>query len=74
MQRRDFVRTSVGAGFVLAIPHRDFFARRQARASRGTMFDKIWDQHVIADLGGDDYLLQVDRCIGGSPQQIRADA
>jgi 3-isopropylmalate/(R)-2-methylmalate dehydratase large subunit len=71
MKRRDFVRTSVGAGFVLAIPHRDLFARRQARASRGTMFDKIWDQHVIADLGGDDYLLQVDRCIGGSPQQIR---
>src|SRR5262245_43512767 len=71
MKRRDFVRTSVGAGFVLAIPHRDFLARRLARESRGTMFDKIWDAHVIADLGGDDYLLQVDRCIGASPGLIR---
>src|SRR5688572_19516175 len=71
MKRRDFVRTSVGAGFVLAIPHRNLLTRSQARASRGTMFDKIWNAHVIADLGGDDYLLQVDRCIGGDPNQIR---
>jgi 3-isopropylmalate/(R)-2-methylmalate dehydratase large subunit len=35
------------------------------------MFDKIWDAHVIADLGGDDYLLQVDRCIGGGPGGLR---
>ena len=26
-----------------------------------TLFDKVWDDHVIRDLGGDDYLLHVDR-------------
>jgi 3-isopropylmalate/(R)-2-methylmalate dehydratase large subunit len=71
MKRRDFVRTSLGAGFVVALPHRNLLERFQARVSRGTMFDKIWDAHVIADLGGDDYLLQVDRCIGGGPNQLR---
>jgi 3-isopropylmalate/(R)-2-methylmalate dehydratase large subunit len=68
MKRRDFIRTSVGAGVVVALPwERD----RLVFQSRGTMFDKIWDQHVIASLGGNDYLLQVDRCIGGSPNQLR---
>jgi 3-isopropylmalate/(R)-2-methylmalate dehydratase large subunit len=71
MKRRDFVKTSVGAGFVIALPNRKLFLREPARVSRGTMFDKIWDAHVIADLGGDDYLLQVDRCIGASPGLIR---
>jgi 3-isopropylmalate/(R)-2-methylmalate dehydratase large subunit len=69
MKRRDFVRTSVGAGFVVALPT-DWMSRLARQQSRGTMFDKIWDSHVIANLGGDDYLLQVDRCIGGSPNQI----
>ena len=71
MKRRDFIRVSVGTGFLLTMPHSKILAGYQARASRGTLFDKIWDQHVIADLGADDYLLQVDRCIGGSPTQIR---
>ncbi len=67
MKRRDFIRTSVGAGIVVALP---WDRSRFAFQSRGTMFDKIWDQHVIASLGGNDYLLQVDRCIGGSPNQL----
>ncbi len=70
MKRRDFVRTSVGAGFVVATIPKGLMARLAPQQSRGTMFDKIWDSHVIANLGGDDYLLQVDRCIGGSPNQI----
>ncbi len=69
MKRRDFIKTSVGAGFVVALP-RDL-TRLARQQSRGTMFDKIWDDHVVANLGGDAYLLQVDRCIGGSPNQIR---
>ena len=69
MKRRDFVRTSVGAGFVVALPT-GWMSRFAPQQSRGTMFDKIWDSHVIANLGGDDYLLQVDRCIGGTPAQI----
>jgi len=67
MKRRDFIRTSVGAGIVVALP---WERSRFALQSRGTMFDKIWDQHVVASLGGNDYLLQVDRCIGGSPNQL----
>jgi len=68
MKRRDFIRTSVGAGIVVALP---WDRNRFVFQSRGTMFDKIWDQHVIASLGGNDYLLQVDRCIGGGPDQLR---
>lgn len=68
MKRRDFIRTSVGAGIVVALP---WDRNRFVFQSRGTMFDKIWDQHVIASLGGNDYLLQVDRCIGGGPVQLR---
>jgi 3-isopropylmalate/(R)-2-methylmalate dehydratase large subunit len=72
MKRRDFVRTSVGAGFVVTTLPGGLMARLSPQQARGTMFDKIWDAHVIANLGGDDYLLQVDRCIGGSPNQILA--
>jgi 3-isopropylmalate/(R)-2-methylmalate dehydratase large subunit len=61
MRRRDFIRTSVGAGFVVAIPHRNLFAPTQAQVRRTTLFDKIWNSHVVANLGGDTYLLQVDR-------------
>jgi 3-isopropylmalate/(R)-2-methylmalate dehydratase large subunit len=60
-------------------PQQELFARYQnlnqqpsrPTRSRGTLLDKIWDQHVIADLGGGDYLLQVDRCIAGGPTEIR---
>jgi 3-isopropylmalate/(R)-2-methylmalate dehydratase large subunit len=61
MKRRDFIRTSVGAGFVVAIPHRSLFDPLRTQQARGTLFDKIWDSHVVANLGGDTYLLQVDR-------------
>ena len=68
MRRREFVKTSVGAGIVIAIPKSlTGFAQQQAPA---TLFDKVWDAHVIGELGGDAYLLQVDRCIGGSPDQV----
>jgi len=70
MRRRDFVRTSVGAGFVVATLPNGLMTRFPPQQARGTMFDKIWDAHVVANLGGDDYLLQVDRCIGGSPNQL----
>ena len=73
MKRRDFIKTSVGAGF--AVSANPFAARYDQSASRelqqaATMFDKIWDAHVVTNLGGDTDLLQVDRCIGGSPNQV----
>ncbi len=39
-----------------------------------TLFDKIWDAHVIADLGGDGQLLHIDRHIlheASSPQAFQ---
>ena len=73
MKRRDFIKTSVGAGF--AVSTTPFTARYDQLAPRelqqaATLFDKIWDSHVVANLGGDTDLLQVDRCIGGSPNQV----
>ena len=35
--------------------------RLQARSVPRTLFDKIWDDHVVRDLGDGDYLLYVDR-------------
>ena len=70
MRRRDFIKTSVGAGLLISAYPRSLFARFQAEERRGTMFDKIWDAHVVANLGGETDLLQVDRCIGGSPTQV----
>ncbi|HSH76879.1 MAG TPA: 3-isopropylmalate dehydratase large subunit [Longimicrobiales bacterium] len=61
MKRRDFIRTSLGAGFAVSLPHRDLFAPFQAQVGRGTLFEKIWNSHVVANLGGDTDLLQVDR-------------
>ena len=62
MKRRDFIKTSVGAGFVVTTSPMDVFAPiRLSQQSRGTMFDKIWDSHVVANVGGDTDLLQVDR-------------
>ncbi len=70
MKRRDFIRTTVGAGLLVSAYPRSLFARFQSEGRRGTMFDKIWDAHVVASLGGETDLLQVDRCIGGSPTQV----
>ena len=36
------------------------YANDRAGSSR-TLFDKIWDEHVIADLGGGTFLLHIDR-------------
>ena len=73
MKRRNFIQTSVGAG--IAVSTNPFAARYDQSAPRelqqvATMFDKIWDAHVVANLGGRTDLLQVDRCIGGSPNQV----
>ena len=70
MNRRDFIRTSVGAGLLVSASPRAALARFGAQEGRGTLFDKIWDAHVVANLGGETDLLQVDRCIGGSPTQV----
>ena len=73
MKRRDFIKTSVGAGFAVSTAP---FAARYDKVAPGsvqqgqTMFDKIWDAHVVADLGGNAALLQVDRSIAGSPNQV----
>ena len=62
MKRRDFIKTSVGVGFVVTTSPMDVFAPiGLSQQSRGTMFDKIWDSHVVANIGGDTDLLQVDR-------------
>ena len=74
MKRRNFIKTSVGAGF--AVSTNPFAARSDQLAPLSqaqvpaTMFDKIWDAHVVTNLGGRTDLLQVDRCIGGSPNQV----
>ena len=77
MKRRNFIKTSMGAGIVAST--KPFTTRYDQSASRelrqaapGTMFDKIWDAHVVTNLGGRTDLLQVDRCIGGSPGQVLA--
>lgn len=36
-------------------------AASRASAGRATLFDRVWDDHVIAELGGGVSLLQVDR-------------
>ena len=60
MKRRDFFKTSVGAGFLVSTSNRDLFTPNAAQQAPGTMFDKIWDAHVITNLGGRTDLLQVD--------------
>ena len=62
MWRREFIKASVGAGLVVSTsPMHAFVPVRVGQQSPGTMFDKIWDSHVVANLGGDTDLLQVDR-------------
>ena len=60
MKRRNFIKTSVGAGIAVSttVPY-DVFAplsRAQAQLA-GTMYDKIWNVHVVANLGGNTDLL-----------------
>ena len=77
MKRRNFIKTSVGAGIAVstAAPY-DVFAplgRAQAQVA-GTMYDKIWNAHVVANLGGDTDLLHIDRhiMIDGGPASVRS--
>ena len=61
MRRRDFITTSVGAGLLIAAYPRSLFARFQAQERRGTMFDKIWDAHLVDEREDGTCLLYVDR-------------
>jgi len=72
MKRRNFIRTSVEAGVAVstsyAVPF-DAFVPLRPQVASNTLYDKIWNVHVVANLGGNTDLLQVDRNImfdGGS--------
>ena len=76
MKRRDFIKTSVGAGLVVSAPFPaspDPLAPPRHQEPR-TLYDKIWDSHVVANLGGETDLLVVDRNIlfDGGPATVRA--
>ncbi len=69
------VKTSVGAGFAASTPFPasfDLLASRRSQEAR-TLYGKIWDVHVVANLGGDTDLLVVDRNImfDGGPATVR---
>jgi 3-isopropylmalate/(R)-2-methylmalate dehydratase large subunit len=70
MQRRDFIKTSVGAG--LAYGLFPGAATAQRRAGAKTMYEKIWDEHEVAHLGGITSILHVDRLLiaDGGPELI----
>ena len=70
MQRRDFIRTSVGAGLAYGLFPRQSPAQRRQGAK--TMYDKIWDEHEVAHLGGLTSILHVDRLLiaDGGPELI----
>ena len=65
MKRRDFIKASVGAGVVVSTPlagsHGVFVPLRPQEGR--TLYDKIWDSHVVANLSGDTDLLAIDRNI-----------
>ena len=70
MKRRHFLKTSVGAGLAFGIFPIDALAQR--RAGGKTMYDKIWDEHEVAHLGGLTSVLHVDRLLlaDGGPELI----
>jgi 3-isopropylmalate/(R)-2-methylmalate dehydratase large subunit len=62
MKRRGFIKTSVGAaGLALSTPH-SLLGRFETQEPRA-LYDKIWDEHVVANLGGSADLLHFDRMI-----------
>jgi 3-isopropylmalate/(R)-2-methylmalate dehydratase large subunit len=66
VKRRAFLKTTLLSGAAVAIPGSFLAAcsraqRVAALTGRGTLFDKIWGSHVVANLGGDTDLLHVDR-------------
>ncbi len=74
MKRRDFIKTSVGAGFAVSTPFAasyDLFEPRKSQEAR-TLYDKIWDSHVVENLDGNTDLLYVDRIIGGGPSTVHS--
>jgi 3-isopropylmalate/(R)-2-methylmalate dehydratase large subunit len=66
VKRRDFIRTSLLTGAAASVSGGLLAACSRlegggSAVARGTLFDKIWDSHVVANLGGDTDLLHVDR-------------
>jgi homoaconitase/3-isopropylmalate dehydratase large subunit len=70
MKRRDFLKTSVGAGLAYGMFPLDSLAQR--RSGGKTMYDKIWDEHEVTHLGGITSILHVDRLLiaDGGPEII----
>jgi 3-isopropylmalate/(R)-2-methylmalate dehydratase large subunit len=63
MKRRNFIKTSVGAGFAASAPlasSYDVFQSLRPREGK-TLYDKIMDSHVVANLGGNTDMLAIDR-------------
>lgn len=57
MRRRSFIKSSLMTGLVSSTP---FLSSTVSAQTSHTMFDKIWDPHVVANLGGETDLLHVD--------------
>ena len=57
MKRRGFIKTSLAAGVAASSP----LVMGAVGNPPRTLVDKIWDAHVITNLGGDTDLLHVDR-------------
>ena len=58
VKRRDFLKTSVGAGVALSIVPYGALSPLKAQTARGkTLYDKVFDAHIVADLGGRTALL-----------------
>jgi 3-isopropylmalate/(R)-2-methylmalate dehydratase large subunit len=70
MKRRDFLKTSVGAGLAYGFFPLQPLAQR--RSGGKTMYDKIWEEHEIAYLGGVTSILHVDRLMiaDGGPNVV----
>src|SRR5687767_1458954 len=70
MKRRDFIKTSVGAGLAYGVF--PFQALAQPRSGGRTLYDKIWQEHEVAFLGGVTSILHVDRLLipDGGPNVI----
>lgn len=71
IKRRSFLKTSVGLGIGYGLtPFQSLFA--QSTAGK-TLYDKIWDAHEVAYLGGITSVLHIDRMLlaDGGPRQIQ---
>lgn len=68
MKRRDFLKTSVGVGLAYGILPLQSIAQRRGK----TMYDKIWEEHEVAFLGGVTSILHVDRLMiaDGGPDVV----